>query len=47
MLGRYGDQGVEVLNGLKEGEYVVVRGTFLLDAESRIQGGGGGGGHHH
>ena len=47
MLGRYGDQGVEVLKGLREGERVVVRGTFLLDAESRIQGGGGGGGHHH
>jgi len=46
-LGRYGDDGVEIRRGLKEGERVVARGTFLLDAESRIRGGGGGGGHHH
>jgi Cu(I)/Ag(I) efflux system membrane fusion protein len=33
---RSGDQ-VEILNGLQEGERVVVEGTFLVDSESRLK----------
>ena len=33
------DNGVEVTQGLKEGERVVVSGNFLLDSESRLQAG--------
>jgi Cu(I)/Ag(I) efflux system membrane fusion protein len=36
-LGRKGDDYVEVLNGLQEGESVVVNGNFLIDAESNLQ----------
>ncbi len=50
-LGRKAEGFYEVREGLKEGQKVVVRGTFLLDSEAQIRGlygtGGGGGGHHH
>lgn len=36
-LGRRGTDYVEVLEGLKEGESVVVNGNFLLDSESRLR----------
>jgi Cu(I)/Ag(I) efflux system membrane fusion protein len=35
--GRHGDGYVEVLNGLREGDSVVVNGNFLIDAESNLQ----------
>jgi RND family efflux transporter MFP subunit len=52
--GTRGDQFVEVLSGVKEGERVVVAGNFLIDSESNLKAalGGlekpsaGGGGHH-
>jgi len=37
-LGRKGEGYYEVLHGLKEGQKVVVKGTFLLDAEAQIRG---------
>jgi len=37
-LGRKGEGYYEVLHGLKEGQRVVVKGTFLLDAEAQIRG---------
>ncbi len=49
-LGRKAEGYYEVKEGLKEGEKVVVKGTFLLDSEAQIRGiygTGGGGGHHH
>ncbi|NPA40779.1 MAG: efflux RND transporter periplasmic adaptor subunit [Aquificae bacterium] len=48
-LGRRAEGYYEVKDGLKEGQKVVVRGTFLLDSEAQIKGiyGEGGGGHHH
>ncbi len=49
-LGRRAEGYYEVKEGLKEGQKVVVRGTFLLDSEAQIRGlygQGGGGGHHH
>lgn len=47
-LGRRGTSFVEVLEGLKEGDRIVVNGNFLVDSESRLRGGGGGGeGHQH
>ena len=49
-LGRRAEGFYEVKEGLKEGQKVVVRGTFLLDSEAQIRGlygTGGGGGHHH
>jgi Cu(I)/Ag(I) efflux system membrane fusion protein len=36
-LGRRGDDYVEVLEGVKEGEAVVVAANFLLDAESNLK----------
>lgn len=36
-LGRRGSGYVEVLEGLNEGENIVVRGNFLIDAESNLQ----------
>jgi membrane fusion protein, copper/silver efflux system len=36
-LGRRSDDYVEVLQGVTEGEQVVVRANFLIDAESRLQ----------
>lgn len=35
-LGRVGDEFVEVLDGLKEGEKVVTNGNLLIDAETQI-----------
>ncbi len=50
-LGRKAEGFYEVKEGLKEGQKVVVKGTFLLDSEAQIRGlygtEGGGGGHHH
>ena len=50
-LGRKAEGFYEVKGGLKEGQKVVVRGTFLLDSEAQIRGlygtGGSGEGHHH
>ena len=49
-LGKKADGFYEVRHGLKEGDKVVIRGTFLLDSEAQIRGiygSGGGGGHHH
>ncbi len=48
-LGRKAEGYYEVKHGLKEGDRVVVRGTFLLDSEAQIRGiyGTGAGGHHH
>ncbi|AAC07176.1 CzcB/NccB family metal efflux transporter periplasmic adaptor subunit [Aquifex aeolicus] len=37
-LGRRGEGYYEVIHGLKEGQRVVVKGTFLLDAEAQIKG---------
>ncbi|WP_340695666.1 efflux RND transporter periplasmic adaptor subunit [Hydrogenobacter thermophilus] len=37
-LGRRAEGYYEVLEGLKEGERVVVKGTFLLDSEAQIKG---------
>jgi Cu(I)/Ag(I) efflux system membrane fusion protein len=36
-LGRKGDGYVEVLNGVNDGDRVVVDGNFLIDAESNLQ----------
>jgi len=41
-LGRYGDGYVEVLEGVKEGETVVVSANFLIDAESNLKAAVGG-----
>jgi Cu(I)/Ag(I) efflux system membrane fusion protein len=48
-LGRKAEGYYEVKEGLKEGQKVVVKGTFLLDSEAQIRGlyGQGAGGHHH
>ncbi len=46
-LGRRGTGYVEVLEGLREGDRIVVNGNFLVDSESRLRGGGGGEGHQH
>ncbi|RUM32594.1 MAG: efflux transporter periplasmic adaptor subunit [Aquifex sp.] len=48
-LGRKAEGYYEVIHGLKEGDKVVVKGTFLLDAEAQIRGlyGEGGTVHHH
>ncbi len=50
-LGKKAEGFYEVKHGVKEGQKVVVRGTFLLDSEAQIRGlygqQGGGGGHHH
>ncbi len=49
VLGRKAEGYYEVKHGLKEGEKVVVKGTFLLDSEAQIRGlyGEGAAGHHH
>ena len=36
-LGAYGQDYVEVLKGLKEGESVVTTATFLIDSESNLR----------
>ncbi len=49
-LGKRAEGYYQVLHGLKEGEKVVVRGTFLLDSEAQLRGLYGtasAGGHHH
>lgn len=49
-LGKKAEGFYEVKHGLKEGQKVVVKGTFLLDSEAQIRGlygQQGGGGHHH
>jgi Cu(I)/Ag(I) efflux system membrane fusion protein len=48
-LGRRAEGYYEVKHGLKEGDRVVVRGTFLLDSEAQIRGvyGAGVAGHQH
>ncbi|RME10905.1 MAG: efflux RND transporter periplasmic adaptor subunit, partial [Aquificota bacterium] len=37
-VGRRAEGYYEVLEGLREGERVVVRGTFLLDSEAQLRG---------
>lgn len=39
-VGRVGDEGVEILEGLTEGERVVVQGNLMIDAEAQLQSGG-------
>ncbi len=49
-LGRKAEGFYEVKHGIREGDRVVVRGSFLLDSEAQIRGLYGetaGGGHHH
>ena len=49
-LGRKAEGFYEVKHGIREGDRVVVRGSFLLDSEAQIKGLYGetaGGGHHH
>jgi Cu(I)/Ag(I) efflux system membrane fusion protein len=36
--GRVGDDGIEILSGLKEGERVVTRGNLMIDAEAQLRG---------
>ena len=38
LLGKEGEDFYEVLRGLKEGERVVLKGNFLIDAEARLRG---------
>lgn len=45
-LGRHGDEVVEVLDGLAEGEEIVVAANFLIDAESNLKSALGGLGAH-
>ncbi len=40
LLGRAGDEVREVLNGLKEGERVVITGNLLIDAQAQLDRGG-------
>ncbi len=37
-VGRTGDQGVEILSGVKEGERIVTNGNLMIDAEAQIRG---------
>jgi len=36
-VGRVGDEGVEVLEGLKEGDKVVTQGNLMIDAEAQLR----------
>jgi membrane fusion protein, copper/silver efflux system len=36
--GRVGDEGIEILNGLNEGERVVAQGNLMIDAEAQLRG---------
>jgi len=45
-IGRRGSNGVEILEGLQEGDKVVTQGNFLLDSEASLQGAAVGGHHH-
>ncbi len=47
-IGLRTSNGIEIIEGIEEGEKVVVGGNFLLDSESRLRAGiSGGGGHDH
>jgi len=37
--GRIGDEGIEILDGLKEGERVVTQGNLMIDAEAQLRSG--------
>jgi membrane fusion protein, copper/silver efflux system len=37
-IGRVGDEGIEILEGLKEGERVVAQGNLMIDAEAQLRG---------
>lgn len=37
-VGRTGDQGIEILSGVKEGERIVTTGNLMIDAEAQIRG---------
>lgn len=37
VVGEKGDEDVQIISGLKEGEMVVVSGNFLIDSESRLK----------
>jgi Cu(I)/Ag(I) efflux system membrane fusion protein len=36
--GRVGDEGIEILEGLKDGEHVVAQGNLMIDAEAQLRG---------
>ena len=36
--GRVGDEGIEILDGLKDGERVVAQGNLMIDAEAQLRG---------
>jgi Cu(I)/Ag(I) efflux system membrane fusion protein len=36
--GRVGDEGIEILEGLKEGERVLAQGNLMIDAEAQLRG---------
>lgn len=36
-VGRVGDEGIEILEGLKEGEKVVAQGNLMIDAEAQLR----------
>ena len=36
--GRVGDEGIEILEGVKEGERVVAQGNLMIDAEAQLRG---------
>ncbi len=36
--GRVGDEGIEILEGIKEGERVVAQGNLMIDAEAQLRG---------
>lgn len=38
VTGRVGDEGIEILTGLTEGERVVVHGNLMIDAEAQLRG---------
>jgi Cu(I)/Ag(I) efflux system membrane fusion protein len=37
-IGRVGDEGIEILDGVKEGERVVAQGNLMIDAEAQLRG---------
>jgi Cu(I)/Ag(I) efflux system membrane fusion protein len=44
--GRVGDEGIEILEGLKDGERVVTQGNLMIDAEAQLRSGVETGGNH-
>jgi hypothetical protein len=36
--GRVGDEGIEILEGVNEGERVVAQGNLMIDAEAQLRG---------